>query len=159
MRENLPLSSSKPGESGTVVASWWDYVYWITVLANKTTLADNATSNSTRIAQISRAFHVERNRGHHILRRYNVTRIVVYITFFNVPEERINVGGNVRPNDAYEYGGDTGKWIWMALISGGCIRRGCSALLLRELHTRWNYRDQNGNGRIESNEIFENYLF
>jgi len=29
--------------------------------------------------------------------------------------------------------------------------------LTSELHTRWNYRDQNG--RIESNEIFENYLF
>lgn len=34
--------------------SWWDYGYWVGVMGNRTTLADNATSNETQIAMIGR---------------------------------------------------------------------------------------------------------
>lgn len=44
IRQNTPTSS--------VVIAWWDYGYWITVMGNRTTLVDNATINSTRIAQV-----------------------------------------------------------------------------------------------------------
>ena len=48
------LSTNTP--RGSVVASWWDYGYWITTLANRTSIADNATINQTRIATIAKMF-------------------------------------------------------------------------------------------------------
>jgi dolichyl-diphosphooligosaccharide---protein glycosyltransferase len=42
--------------TNAVVISWWDYGYWIAVMGNRTTTADNATLNGTRIAEIGRMF-------------------------------------------------------------------------------------------------------
>jgi dolichyl-diphosphooligosaccharide--protein glycosyltransferase len=42
--------------SNSVVISWWDYGYWITVMGNRTSAADNSTINSTRISQIGQMF-------------------------------------------------------------------------------------------------------
>jgi dolichyl-diphosphooligosaccharide--protein glycosyltransferase len=39
--------------TNSVIISWWDYGYWFTVMGNRTTLVDNATLNSTRIAQVA----------------------------------------------------------------------------------------------------------
>jgi dolichyl-diphosphooligosaccharide---protein glycosyltransferase len=38
--------------TNAVIISWWDYGYWFTVMGNRTTVVDNATLNSTRIAQV-----------------------------------------------------------------------------------------------------------
>ena len=46
VRQNTPATS--------VVISWWDYGYWFAVMGNRTTVVDNATLNSTRIAQVGR---------------------------------------------------------------------------------------------------------
>jgi dolichyl-diphosphooligosaccharide--protein glycosyltransferase len=46
------IENNTPKDS--VIASWWDYGYWITTLGNKTTLADNATINQTRIQTIAK---------------------------------------------------------------------------------------------------------
>ena len=46
VRQNTPTNS--------VVISWWDYGYWFAVMGNRTTVVDNATLNSTRIAQVGR---------------------------------------------------------------------------------------------------------
>ena len=48
VRDNTPTNS--------VVISWWDYGYWLAVMGNRTSAADNATLNGTRIAQIGRMF-------------------------------------------------------------------------------------------------------
>ncbi len=45
VRQNTPTNS--------VVISWWDYGYWFAVMGNRTTVVDNATLNSTRIAQVA----------------------------------------------------------------------------------------------------------
>ncbi len=42
--------------TNAVVISWWDYGYWFAVMGNRTTAADNATLNSTRIAEIGQMF-------------------------------------------------------------------------------------------------------
>jgi dolichyl-diphosphooligosaccharide---protein glycosyltransferase len=47
-RQNTPTNA--------VIISWWDYGYWFAVMGNRTTAADNATINGTRIAQIGRMF-------------------------------------------------------------------------------------------------------
>ncbi|MGN6613936.1 MAG: DUF6541 family protein, partial [Candidatus Nitrosocosmicus sp.] len=46
------MSKNTPKDS--VIASWWDYGYWITSLGNRTSLADNATINSTKIETIAK---------------------------------------------------------------------------------------------------------
>jgi dolichyl-diphosphooligosaccharide--protein glycosyltransferase len=40
--------------TNAVIISWWDYGYWFAVMGNRTTVVDNATLNSTRIAQVGR---------------------------------------------------------------------------------------------------------
>ncbi len=122
MRENLP-PSSKPGElvyfngelvNGTVVASWWDYGYWITAIANRTSLADNGSWNMTQIQQIGLMFMSNETDAIKILRNYHVTHVVVFVTF------------TVRTDSTYGYsypvfvsvGGDNAKWTWMAKIPG-----------------------------------------
>jgi len=102
MRENLPLS---PPDGSTVVASWWDYGYWITTIANRTTLADNGTWNWTQIQQIGRMFMSNETEAIKILRRYNVTHVLVFTTFDT--QGRLAMAG-----------GDEGKWEWMAKIPG-----------------------------------------
>ena len=48
------VSESTP--TNAVIISWWDYGYWFAVMGNRTTVNDNATLNSTRIAEVGRMF-------------------------------------------------------------------------------------------------------
>ncbi|MEM2273542.1 MAG: STT3 domain-containing protein, partial [Candidatus Bathyarchaeia archaeon] len=149
MRVNLPPSPSKPGDDGAVIASWWDYGYWITVFSNKTTLADNGTINGTQIGQIGRMFMSNESEAIDILRRYNATHVVVFVTFHLevarwYPEYALYYGG--------AYGGDNGKWSWMALIAGFDYRVFGNATL------GWDFVDKNRNGRLDYGELEPNEL-
>jgi len=87
-----------------VVASWWDYGYWITTIANKTTLADNGTINTTQIGLIGQMFLSTEIEAIEILRRFDASYVVVFTTF---------------TQDGTDYGyADEGKWRWMARIGG-----------------------------------------
>ncbi|UCC58102.1 MAG: glycosyltransferase family 39 protein [Candidatus Bathyarchaeum sp.] len=96
-------------EPTDVVASWWDYGYWITNIANKTTLADNGTVNSTQISLIGQMFMSNETEAIKFLKKYDVTHVVVYHSFRQDPQT-----GEV--SDAIY--GDEGKWRWMAKIGG-----------------------------------------
>jgi len=48
------INSNTP--TNAVIISWWDYGYWVNVMGNRTVVADNATLNETRIADIGRMF-------------------------------------------------------------------------------------------------------
>ncbi|UCE95916.1 MAG: glycosyltransferase family 39 protein, partial [Candidatus Bathyarchaeota archaeon] len=91
-------------KSTDVVASWWDYGYWITTIGNKTSLADNGTINSTKISQIGQMFMANETEAIKILNKYDATHIVVYTVF---DQNGNDVGW-----------GDEGKWRWMARIGG-----------------------------------------
>jgi dolichyl-diphosphooligosaccharide--protein glycosyltransferase len=93
--------------AGTVVDSWWDYGYWLTILGNVTTLADNATINSTQIANIGFSFMANETQAVRMLKLYNAKYILVFVTF-RADNYQMYDGG----------GGDNGKWTWMARISG-----------------------------------------
>ena len=102
MRDNLP--------SDAVVASWWDYGYWITVLGNKTTLIDNATLNSTQIGEVAYAFMSDEKVAVDVFRRYGVTHVVIFVTGqFSIQ------GGQVF--GSFLGFGEVGKWIWMLRIA------------------------------------------
>lgn len=89
----------------TVVCSWWDYGYWLSILGNVTTLADNATINSTQIENIGFIFMVDEGQALKMLKLYDAEYILVFVT--------IDSDGKLA-----NVGGDEGKWGWMASISG-----------------------------------------
>ena len=70
MRDNLPEDA--------VVGAWWDYGYWINVMANKTTIADNGTINSTQIKLIAIALLSDEENAIKIFKQLGVTHFVVF---------------------------------------------------------------------------------
>ncbi len=84
-----------------VVASWWDYGYWISVMANRTSLADNGTIDTEQIAKIGRMFMSNETQAIEILDSFDASYVVVFST--------------LRQGIAY---GDEVKWTWMASIGG-----------------------------------------
>jgi dolichyl-diphosphooligosaccharide--protein glycosyltransferase len=137
--------------STTVVCSWWDYGYWMTVLGNVTSLADNATVNGTQIQNIGFIFMANETQAMRMLKLYNASYILVYTTIRADNGEWISVGG------------DEGKWVWMAAISGQARERFISNGFIPanemwneklddvrsifgnySLGTRWVDRDRNG---------------
>ena len=89
-----------------VVCSWWDYGYWIRIRANKTSLADNATTNKTQIENIGFIFMSNEAEAVRMLEKYDATHILLFITC------------DENGNDLDWAGGDNGKWRWMARIAG-----------------------------------------
>jgi len=137
IRLNTPPSPEKPGMPGTVVASWWDYGYWITTIANRTSLADNGTWNSTQIKQLGLMFMSPEDEAIKILKRFNATHVVVFTTFDT--QGRLAMAG-----------GDEGKWQWMARIPGLDDRSFGNYTL------GWDWIDLNRNGRPDSGELKQN---
>ena len=97
-------------DSHTVVSAWWDYGYWLTILGNVTSLADNATINGTQIENIGLTFMANETYSMKMLAAYNVKYILVFTT--------------IRADNGEWIGyGDEGKWMWMAKISGSAQQR------------------------------------
>jgi len=123
MRSNL--------QSTTVICSWWDYGYWLTVLGNVTSLADNATVNVTQIGLIGRVYMSNEVQAVRILKEQfdgphgPPQYILVFTTFASDGQD-------------YFYGGDEGKWTWMARIAN-------SSEIVRELYAEdygiWEYNE------------------
>jgi len=98
-------------EGTTVVCSWWDYGYWLTILGNVTTLADNATINTTQIQNIGFIFMANETQALKMLELYDAKYILVFTT--------LGLGQSGEQYYASWVGyGDEGKWMWMARISG-----------------------------------------
>ncbi|MEM2094694.1 MAG: STT3 domain-containing protein, partial [Candidatus Bathyarchaeia archaeon] len=95
MKDNLPEDA--------VVASWWDYGYWISIVGGKITLADNGTVNATQIAQIGRMFMSNETEAVAVLKRYNADYVVVFTTINQAVSGQLLFGDEV-------------KWRWMAKI-------------------------------------------
>ena len=98
-------------ESTTVVCAWWDYGYWLSLLGNVTTLADNATINSTQIENIGFIFMANETQSLKMLEKYNATYILVF-TVLGI------TSGTSYYTASFAGYGDEGKWTWMARISG-----------------------------------------
>jgi len=79
MNANLP--------EGTIVASWWDYGYWINVMGNKSVVDDNSTWNSTQIEKVAEAFLNNESVSVEIFKAMNATYVVVYEPFQLIYED------------------------------------------------------------------------
>jgi len=129
--DTLKWLSDLPSPSTTVVCSWWDYGYWLTILGNVTSLCDNATVNSTQIGLVGRIFVSNETQAVRILKeQFNgpygpPTYILVFTTFASTGQD-------------YSVGGDEGKWTWMARIAN-------SSSTVRELYKKewgeWTYNE------------------
>ncbi|MFN7105656.1 MAG: STT3 domain-containing protein, partial [Pyrobaculum sp.] len=64
------------------VASWWDYGYWISVVGNKTSLADNSTINATQIGKIGLAMMASPEIGTTIFSKELGTKYILAIMPF-----------------------------------------------------------------------------
>jgi dolichyl-diphosphooligosaccharide--protein glycosyltransferase len=117
---------SKNTEPGAVIASWWDYGYWITTLGNRPTLADNATLNHTRIQSIAKMFMSDEQTGMRIAQDLQADYIMVYavgqVRFYGqINATESNNGGNEDDRIAVYtlgQGGDESKKQWFMRIGG-----------------------------------------
>jgi len=85
-----------------VIASWWDYGYWISVETNKTILVDNATINSTQIGNVGALMMSNPKDALKVARIYDVSHIIVLLA-----AGRGYMG----------YDNDVGKCQWMVKIA------------------------------------------
>jgi len=116
-------------EVTTVVCSWWDYGYWLTILGNVTSLADNATINTTQIQNIGFTFMANETQALEMLKSYDAKYILVFTT--------LDINGN------WIGYGDEGKWMWMARISGKARDRFIADGFVDEQHS-WTDEDAFG---------------
>ena len=92
------MKTNLPGD--TVVVSWWDYGYWLTPIANMTTVNDNATLNSTRIGLTGMALtQTNELYSAKIFKHLKADYVLVFFGFLYTG-----------------LGGDEGKWPWMLRI-------------------------------------------
>jgi len=137
MKENLPKDA--------VVFCWWDYGYWVTTLAEKRTLADNGTINSTQIATIARAFILNETMSIPIMKQYNVSHVAIYAAWERTQQQQ---------NQFYGVGEDS-KWYWMAKICNGTTYRG-QRILITENRTESDttyYRKVIQDGKVISTDL------
>jgi len=128
-----------------VVCSWWDYGYWLSLLGNVTSLADNATINTTQIENIGEIFMANETQSLKMLATYNAKYILVFTT--------LGIGQDSQGNwGASQLGyGDEGKWMWMARISGKARDRFINAGFLTN-NTAWTNEDKFGRYNNETNK-------
>jgi len=121
------VSASTPINS--VIISWWDYGYWFAVMGNRTTVADNATLNSTRIAEIGQMFMSNTTQASKMAEDMGggrPTYVAIFITGSIVPLQQgssgtptyyyildVPSGGGFTPG-----GGDESKKQWFIRIGG-----------------------------------------
>jgi len=108
IRENTPENA--------VIIAWWDYGYWITVMGNRTSLADNATINSTRIQEIGRLFLSNETEAKGIIKELVGDRPAYIAVLFSATRyQNLVLIGGVSPY-LLNLGGDEGKINWFAAI-------------------------------------------
>jgi dolichyl-diphosphooligosaccharide--protein glycosyltransferase len=110
--------------TNAVVISWWDYGYWITVMGNRTSAADNSTINGTRIAQIGRMFMSNATAAAATARKIagnNPVYVLLFVTGSIIPTSsgsqyyilQVPAGGGFTAG-----GGDESKKQWFIRIGG-----------------------------------------
>ena len=91
IKENTPKEA--------IIASWWDYGYWITTLSDRTTLADNATLIDWQIQKMAYALITNPENSWHILHSDYTTDISTYLGDENV----ISFGGTLAKDFDSDY--------------------------------------------------------
>ena len=97
IKENTPEDA--------VIASWWDYGYWITALSERTTITDNATLIDWQIKKMGYTLITNPENSWHILHSDYTTDISTYLGDDNV----VNFGGTLAKDFDNEYLKENGE--------------------------------------------------
>ena len=103
------IKQNTPEDS--VIASWWDYGYWITTLSERSTLADNATIHTSKIQQIAKIFLNSPDQSWEMLNKLDVDYVVIFVAGqkLDIPSE--------NPLYTLSGGGDESKKQWFMRIA------------------------------------------
>ena len=102
------LKNNTPEDA--VVASWWDYGYWITTLGERASLADNATLSTERIQAIARILLANPDDAWERLNDMGADYVLIFIAANRIQTD---------PFNAYLLigGGDESKKQWFMRIA------------------------------------------
>src|SRR3989338_4532335 len=95
-----------------VIASWWDYGYWISTLAERASIADNSTLNDSIIKNIAKMFISSPKEGWQILRDMQADYVVIFIS-----GQRLAVDNEGQALYILQGGGDESKKQWFIRIA------------------------------------------
>jgi len=98
-------------EHDAVIAAWWDYGYWITAIADRTTLIDNATINQSQIKKVAKIFLSTPDDAWKQLTDMEVDYVLVYIAAQKLSNDIYS------PFYALGGGGDEDKKYWLLRIA------------------------------------------
>ncbi|HEX7178768.1 MAG TPA: STT3 domain-containing protein [Nitrososphaeraceae archaeon] len=104
------ISNNTPKNS--VIASWWDYGYWIETLGNRTTLADNANYRIIRTVTMAKMLIDQEETGIKMAQMLGADYILTY-----VEAERF-IAANGTTYYTFGYGGDESKMLGIMRIGG-----------------------------------------
>jgi dolichyl-diphosphooligosaccharide--protein glycosyltransferase len=102
---------------GSVIASWWDYGYWITTMSDRPTLNDNFTVNGTRIKQMAQTLLSPPDEAWNNLQKMQADYVLVFAV-----GQRIDQGSD-QPIYLLSGGGDESKKQWFMRIAGEPTRK------------------------------------
>jgi dolichyl-diphosphooligosaccharide---protein glycosyltransferase len=94
-----------------IIASWWDYGYWITTMSERTTLIDNSTLIDSRIKNVAKMLMSTPNDSWNMLKETNADYVLVFLSAQKINdnlEDKFYVLGG---------GGDESKVYWFARIA------------------------------------------
>jgi len=97
----------------SVIASWWDYGYWISTVADRTTVIDNATLSTWYIEKMAQIFMSTPDESWNLLTDWGVDYVVVYVA-----GQRLAGDWNGDSLYALNGGGDESKKPWFMRIGG-----------------------------------------
>jgi len=95
-----------------VIASWWDYGYWISTLGERATIADNSTLSTGVIENLAKMFLSSPEEGWKILRDMQADYVVVFVS-----GQRLAVDNEDQSLYVLQGGGDESKKQWFIRIA------------------------------------------
>jgi dolichyl-diphosphooligosaccharide--protein glycosyltransferase len=104
------IKNNTPEDS--IVASWWDYGYWISTVAERTTLIDNATLGDWQIKKVAEIFMNTPDEAWNVLTTWDVDYVVVFVA-----AQRLDGDWNGESLYVLNGGGDESKKSWFMRIA------------------------------------------
>jgi dolichyl-diphosphooligosaccharide--protein glycosyltransferase len=96
----------------SIVASWWDYGYWISTFTERTTIIDNATISTWPIEKMAQIFLSTPDESWYLLTEWDIDYVVVYVA-----GQRLTGDWNGDSLYALNGGGDESKKGWFMRIA------------------------------------------
>ncbi|MEM2296639.1 MAG: hypothetical protein QXH10_04335 [Ignisphaera sp.] len=78
-----------------LIISWWDYGYWLSVIGNRSTVADGATISGSKIQRLAQLFVSNYTNSYEILKDFGACRKDdVYVVIFSPVDVYVNTQGS-----------------------------------------------------------------